>query len=49
MPPSNLAVLEGSYFEKLPTDPFADNKNFQWDINGKILRSADGTGYSFEF
>jgi hypothetical protein len=42
-------VLEGRYFEKLPTDPFASGKNFQWDINGKILRSADGTGYSLEF
>ncbi|MFN3265557.1 MAG: hypothetical protein ACK41E_01845 [Deinococcales bacterium] len=49
IPPSNLAVLEGRYFEKLPKDPFALGKNFQWDINGKILRSADGTGYSFEF
>jgi hypothetical protein len=49
VPPSNLAALEGRYFEKLPTDPFTAGKNFQWDINGKILRSADGTGYSFEF
>jgi hypothetical protein len=49
VPPSNLAALEGRYFEKLPADPFADGKNFQWDINGKILRSADGTGFSLEF
>jgi hypothetical protein len=49
VPPSNLSVLEGRYFEKLPTDPFAAGKIFQWDINGKILRSADGTGYSLEF
>lgn len=50
VPPANIEVLEGRYFDKLPTDPFsAANKGFQWDINGKILRSEDGTGYSVEF
>jgi hypothetical protein len=50
VPPANIEVLEGRYFEKLPTDPFsAANQSFSWDINGKILRSADGIGYSVEF
>jgi hypothetical protein len=50
IPPANIDVLEGRYFENMPIDPFsAANKGFQWDINGKILRSEDGTGYSVEF
>ena len=50
VPPANIGVLEGRYFDKMPIDPFSpNNTGFQWDINGKILRSADGTGYSVEF
>ncbi len=50
VPPTNIQALEGRYFEKLPIDPFsANDQGFQWDINGKLLRSEDGTGYSVEF
>ena len=50
VPPANIGVLEGRYFDKLPLDPFsAAGKAFAWDINGKILRSEDGTGYSVDF
>jgi hypothetical protein len=50
VPPANIGVLEGRYFDKMPTDPFSGSNNgFQWDLNGKILRSEDGTGYSVEF
>ncbi len=47
--PTNLENLN-RYFSKIPTDPFAiNNQGFQWDVNGKLLRSADGTGFSIEF
>jgi hypothetical protein len=50
VPPANIDVLEGRYFDKMPLDPFSTTSTgFQWDINGKILRSEDGTGYSVEF
>ncbi len=50
VPPANINALEGRYFDKMPTDPFsASNQGFQWDINGKLLRSEDGTGYNVEF
>ncbi len=50
VPPANINVLEGRYFDKMPIDPFsASQQGFQWDINGKLLRSEDGTGYNVEF